>query len=480
MIKRCIAYISIFLYLLIGSSALAIGSLAASNKKATNNECVSCHINVNPGIVKQFLDSPMANASEKDEAVVCTDCHGKKHSTAEDYAKADLPTAETCGECHTDKLEQMREGKHNLAWFGMKSQVAWHGQPGAITQSGYRGCSGCHKIGQKGLMGVAQGLGEIEYDGGKEMKQYRYGNAQCDACHTRHSFRKSEAQDPRACSNCHMGFDHPQWEMYMSAKHGIIWDIEGNKNVGGRAPTCQHCHMSKGNHAVKTPWGFLGLRIPTKHNVLALIEVAPELEQSLRKLASYLPEGNFMDVDDDPQWVFERAVILQAAGILDGNLQPTERFIEIVVQGQAARGPKEFNEIRTDMKAICNECHSKGYVDSHFKAADEIIKAADHEFAGAILNVQGLYRDGILQKPEGWKYAPDLLQFYDAKSSVEQELYLIMLEYRQRAFQGAFHASNDYMHWYGWAPLKTAVNKIAEETKRMRAEHEAKKPAKEQ
>jgi len=50
--------------------------------------------------------------------------------------------------------------------------------------------------------------------------------------------------------------------------------------------------------------------------------------------------------------------------------------------------------------------------------------------------------------------------------------YLIMLEYRQRTFQGAFHASNDYMHWYGWAPLKTAVNTILEEEKRMRAEHE--------
>ena len=49
-----------------------------------------------------------------------------------------------------------------------------------------------------------------------------------------------------------------------------------------------------------------------------------------------------------------------------------------------------------------------------------------------------------------------------------------MLEYRQRTFQGAFHASNDYMHWYGWAPLKTAVNTILEEEKKMRAEHEAK------
>ncbi len=108
------------------------------------------------------------------------------------------------------------------------------------------------------------------------------------------------------------------------------------------------------------------------------------------------------------------------------------------------------------------------------KASDDIIKLSDHRYAEAIKAVQGLYRDGILEKPEGWKYAPDLLQYYDTKTAIEQELYLIMLEHRQRAFQGAFHVSNDYMHWYGWAPLNTAVNEILEEAKRLRAEHAAK------
>jgi hypothetical protein len=223
----------------------------------------------------------------------------------------------------------------------------------------------------------------------------------------------------------------------------------------------------------------LGLRIPTKENVLALIQVAPALEEQLTKLASALPSGNYIDLDDDPEWVLNRALILQAAGILDANLQPTERFVEIVVQGRAARGPEEFNQIRTAMKENCNKCHARGFVDMHMRASDEILRAADAEFAKAIVAVQNLYKDGILQKPESWSFAPDLLQFYDAKTSVEQELYLIMLEYRQRTFQGAFHASNDYMHWYGWAPLKTAVNNILEESKRLRVEHEAKQAEKE-
>ncbi|MCK5716262.1 MAG: hypothetical protein KAH77_02155 [Thiomargarita sp.] len=457
--------------ILIFSGTLCFIGSALADKQALNNTCVGCHININPGIIKEFIDSPMANPPEKVDAVVCADCHGNQHTTATDYQKATMPTAETCGECHIQQFEQLREGKHNLAWFGMKSQIAWHGQPTAINQTGYRGCIGCHKIGQKGLMGIAQGVsGQLEYDDGKEIEQYHYGNAQCDACHTRHSFRKTEAQDPRACSNCHRGFEHPQWEMYMSSKHGIIWDIEGNKETRhGRAPTCQYCHMSEGDHRVITPWGFLGLRIPTKRNVLALIKAEPSLENFWRQLAAQLPEGEYMDVDDDPQWVFDRALILQATGILDANFQPTQRFTEIITQSETARGPEEFNEIRRNMKEICHECHAKNFVTEHFKAADNIIKAADHEFAKAILAVQSLYQDGILEVPKDWTYAPDILQLYNAETRVEQELYLIMLEYRQRAFQGAFHASNHYMHWYGWAPLKAAVNTILEESKKMRA-----------
>ena len=460
------------------ATAATMTQKTLSEDQLAHKDCLGCHINVTPGIVTQHLDSPHANTKLKEEEVRCHDCHGTDHNTMDDWAKATMPTAETCGECHKKQMKQHKGGKHNLGWMVMKSQIAWHGQPGSITEQGYRGCSGCHKIGEKGLVGVTDGnMGEIYHDGGKEASAYRYGNAQCDACHTRHSFKKSEAKDPRACSNCHMGFDHPQWEMYTSAKHGVIWGIEGHEE-DARAPTCQSCHIMEGDHEVKTPWGFLGLRIPTQANVLALIDVAPSLEEPLRKLAAALPTGNYIDVDDDPQWAFDRALILQAAGVLDDALQPTERFIEIVVQAQAARGPEEFNAIRTKMKANCNKCHAMGFVNAHFKASDEIVKAADHEFAKAIQAVQGLYRDGILQKPEGWKYAPDLLQYYDAKTKIEQELYLIMLEYRQRTFQGAFHVSNDYMHWYGWAPLKTAVNTILEEEKKLRAEHENKLAAK--
>ena len=38
------------------------------------------------------------------------------------------------------------------------------------------------------------------------------------------------------------------------------------------------------------------------------------------------------------------------------------------------------------------------------------------------------------------------------------------------AFQGAFHMNPDYMHWYGWAPMKETLQKIKDEAAKLRAE----------
>lgn len=474
--KKAFRGISIFFLL---SLTFSISVFAADDNRA----CLDCHSKVTPGVVK---DHESSKHSQNDDGPDCATCHGMDHKTSKDYKLASMPTPETCANCHDKQVESFKKGKHDLAWFVMKTQAAWHRIPPSLGKQGYRGCSGCHKIGQKGLVGAMSGnMGALTYDDGKEEGEYHYGNAQCDACHTRHKFDKEEAKDPRACSNCHMGFDHPQYEMYISSKHGIGWATDDNNNSHeARMPTCQKCHLGEGSHEVGTPWGFLGLRVPTKENVLAIIDAygwvkenAPyellafshmsvdELVKNLKDLAGKLPSGNFDGVDDDPVWVLHRAKYLVAAGVLSAkDLQPTGRFVAAVAQGRIARGPEEFNKLRTRMKKNCYECHAKDYVQDVMDAADSIIKASDAVYAKAFDAVFTLYRHGKLEAPANWDMGgPDILQYYYARTKVEQELYLIFLEYRQRAFQGAFHASNDYSHWYGWAPLNTAVNEILED-----------------
>ncbi len=383
------------------------------------DQCISCHEKVTPGIVKQWKESKMSKHFS------CDTCHGSEHKTMEDYEKAKIPKPETCKTCHPTQYEQFMKGKHSLAWIAMSAMPMLAHQPTPIVGEGFKGCSGCHKIGIK-----------PEEDLEKFKKEY--GTGSCDSCHTRHKFSKEEALDPRACQTCHMGFDHPQWEMWSTSKHGTIWQIEKDLPNGdpNRAPKCQTCHMPNGTHEVITAWGFLALRVP----------------------------------EEDKEWWNDRVTILQALGVLDENGKPTERF-DVVKMGKVARLSKEeFEKIRSQYVAVCEQCHSKDFVKQHFDSCDQIVRETDRLLAEAIREVKSLYDEGILKKPEGWKYAPDLLQFYEAATPIEQELYLMFLEYRMRAFQGCFHANPDYMHWYGWAEMKRALTEIKTEAEKLRAE----------
>ncbi|HLB25053.1 MAG TPA: multiheme c-type cytochrome, partial [Nitrospirota bacterium] len=250
----------------------------------------------------------------------------------------------------------------------------------------------------------------------------------------RHKFSKAEALKPNACGTCHMGFDHPQWEMWGTSKHGMIYAMEGDT---GRAPTCQTCHMVEGHHGVITSWGFLALRLP----------------------------------EDDAEWMKDRVVILQALGVLDDKGQPTKR-LEVVKAGKVARLTKEeWQAPRDKMIKVCSKCHSESYAKGELEKADQIIREADRLLAEAITIVNGLYSDGILERPKDVPFSVDLLRFYEAPTAIEQKLYVMLLEHRMRTFQGAFHMNPDYMHWYGWAEMKRDLYEIREEAADMRKRH---------
>jgi hydroxylamine dehydrogenase len=382
------------------------------------SECINCHAKETPGVVEQWLQSKMSKAG-----LDCSVCHGAAHVSMTDADKAVLPSPDTCKPCHSAQVAQFREGKHTLAWAAMQAMPFVQHMPLSIVSSeGFKGCSGCHKIGEKSQ---------------EEMKAWdeEYGSAACDSCHTRHVFSKEEAQDPRACQLCHIGFDHPQWEMWSTSKHGTIWAIEEDS---GRAPKCQDCHLPNGTHTNITPWGFLALRA--------------------------YPE-------QDTEWQANRTTILKAIGVLDSAGNPTPR-LDVVVGAKVVRTTEqEFMAIRKTITATCEECHSVGFVAQQIGASDGLVREADSMMAEGINIVNKLYTDGFLEKPEGWDFAPDLLQFYNTDSTIENTLFTMFLEYRQRTFQGAFHANPDYTYWYGYASMQDALQKIKDEDRVIRATH---------
>jgi mono/diheme cytochrome c family protein len=396
-----------------------------SFSSAFAEDCVECHKKVTPSIVSDWQLS-----KHRQNNIDCSVCHGDLHKSKDDVAKAQILAPGICATCHEARMEQFKGGKHAIAWAAMKAMPTIHWQPMAATE-GMKGCGGCHKIGLKTDAEI------------KELKKSGpgFGIASCDACHTRHTFSVQEARQPQACQTCHMGFDHPQWEMYSASKHGVRYLLKQSRVLPetSAAPTCQTCHMQQGNHGVQTGWGFLAVRLP-------------------------MPE--------DKQWADDRATILQGLGVLDPAGKPTAR-LEVVKAAKVARlTQEEWQKERDKMIKTCNQCHSANFAKGELAKSDQMIKEADRLMAEAIRTVAALYKDGLLTKPSTYAYAfPDLLTFHDAPTVIEQKLFVMFLEHRMRAFQGSFHGNPDYALWYGWSEMQRDLTEIKTLAKELRESH---------
>nr|WP_298039278.1 multiheme c-type cytochrome [uncultured Desulfuromonas sp.] len=410
--------------------------LVAGAVWAEEEGCVTCHSEISPGQVADWRVSAHA-----ENGISCSACHGEAHTGEADIAKAAFPDERVCQECHEEQFDQFSKGKHNHGWTSMNAMPITHVEPDELMEGG-RGCGGCHNMGIKTEEQKADQLA----------KGYRYQTNSCDECHTRHSFSKKEAKDPRACQQCHMGYDHPQWEMWSSSKHGSRWFARdsGNLPEGAPAPACQDCHMTGGDHNNHTAWGFLGVRLP-------------------------LPE--------DPQWRDDQVTILKALGVLNPETgEPTERLEAVKAVDLARLTKEDFDREREKMIGNCKKCHSETYARKQFEMGDKMMQEADVLMAKAIRIVAALYKDGIIEKPADYAFAyPDFLYFMrtngseiDGMSAIDQELFEMYMKHRMRTYQGQFHFNPDYAYWYGWAMMTKSLGKIEKLGKTMRATHKKK------
>lgn len=236
-----------------GLSRPRIDALANSR-----DECVDCHRQASPGIVQQYGHSTMAAAD-----VECRDCH----EVEEGYAGASAhegtfvlrePTTAMCAKCHQAEVAQFNQSRHSLPAY-----VAYAGatdlspdllaQYEAIPEGGFDpdrmrnalydmegpeitrfACESCHNIGLPAEDGSV---------------------GQCSKCHLRHEFSLEQVRKPETCNACHIGPDHPQWEIYEESPHGIAYHTTGDRwhwdaepgtltSVDFPAPTCAICHIS--------------------------------------------------------------------------------------------------------------------------------------------------------------------------------------------------------------------------------------------
>lgn len=400
--------------------------------------CVDCHTKVSPGQVQDWQSSKHAG-----EDVTCSTCHGEGHQTADDVEKAQLPDEALCAECHEEQFTSFSHGKHNFGWTSLNAIPGTHYAPDELIEGG-RGCGGCHNMGIKTEAQKAEQLA----------KGYHYQTNSCDECHTRHSFSRKEANNPKACQQCHMGYDHPQWEMWSSSKHGTRYFAQkaGDLPEGAAVPTCQTCHLPDGTHENHTAWGFLGVRLP-------------------------LPE--------DPQAAADRVTILKALGVLHPETgEPTAILDAVKAVDMVRLDQASWQKERDKMLKTCSQCHAPSYAKEQLDMGDAILTKADRLMAEAIETVAALYKDGIITKPEGYPYNyPFILAMmhtnganwdenFDGYSAIDQILFQMYFKHRMRAYQAFFHANPDYAYWYGWSMMVQDLGEIKHMAKAMRADHQ--------
>ncbi|MEA3279231.1 MAG: multiheme c-type cytochrome [Thermodesulfobacteriota bacterium] len=405
------------------TSLITLILMAGITSAEEGKVCISCHRVVTPLMVKDWQSS-----EHSDNEVTCDVCHGSDHKSKKTAHLATMPDENTCAECHEEQFDQFTKGKHNLGWTALNALPVTHMEPDELMEGG-KGCGGCHNMGVKS---------EAQK---KELRKkgYTYRTNSCDECHTRHTFSKKEAQDPKACRTCHMGFDHPQWEMYESSKHGVRYQLKemGRLPEDAAAPTCQFCHLPKGTHTNKVAWGFLSVRLP-------------------------LPK--------DKQWAKDQTTILKALGVLDPAGKPTARLDIVKAADMVRLTEKDWQAERKKMIKTCKKCHSEKYARGELEKGDQMIRKADRLMAEAINVVADLYKDGILKKPAHYTYAyPDFFYYYRTGGSyIEQVLFKMFMKHRMRTYQGIFHANPDYAYWYGWAAMTKSLDEVKKTAKDLR------------
>lgn len=383
--------------------------------------CIDCHEKVTPAVVEDWQRSKHST-----NMVSCLLCHGPEHSSEKDVEKAAPVRPELCIMCHEAQGREFSSGKHALAWRAAGALPWAHWRSMARLEAA-QGCTRCHRIGFKAPEEIRklrkQGLGP--------------GIASCDGCHSRHAFSVAEARRPETCRACHSGPDQPLWEIYDSSKHGIRRSLEDQKepDKARQAPTCQTCHMQGGDHEVRAPWGFFGVRLP-------------------------LPEH--------PQGSASRMTILQALGMIDLDGRPTERHPLLKDLDMARLTEESWQEAREKAARSCRNCHPPDFVARTLQQGDEILREADLLLSQAIRIVAELYADRVLKAPAPSKAPyPDLLSAHGDHTEIEERLYALFSQHRTRTFQGAFHGSPEHAY-SGLDAMRRELALMRSEAERLR------------
>lgn len=330
--------------LAIGRAGTPVEQESVNALENSTDECVICHQRTTPGIIEQYGHSSMATAD-----VSCRNCHevDEGYPGSEEHEGVFVlrsPTTAVCEKCHRTEVAQYNQSRHGIpayvAYAGSQDLSPEHlAMYEAIPEGSFSPDKSRNAIAELEGEDVRRFTCEGCHNIGKPAEDGSVG--QCQKCHLRHAFSLEQARKPETCNHCHIGPDHPQWEIYQESPHGISyltmghtwnWEAEpGTLTVEDfPAPTCSICHMS-----------------------------------------GFGTSGTTHDVGDRLTW-----------------------FLFAPVSGR--RPGWQDNKVR--MQGVCLECHNQNFLDDFYTAADKATERVNEWVVESDEIIAPLQEEGLLTK----------------------------------------------------------------------------------
>jgi len=279
--------------------------------------CIECHKDDTPAIFEQWLASTHARVG-----VGCADCHGATRNEQGAFLHADkfyittVVSPVDCSKCHKGQYLDYKSSGHALALELLQDMTEDDPRYPVVSlykDDNFRQCGGCHgvevTVDEKQLPAPATWPNS---GAGRINPNTSHGT--CGACHLGHGFSAASARQPETCLRCHNGANYPEGEIYRSSVHGVAYETLADKGNLDRPG-----FFFEGKHMGSPTCGFCHLNgsgqgLLTRHN---------------------------------PAWNLPRDLTSPNAPLA-----------------------KRAENLRGNMKSVCNQCHAPSVIDRFFTNAD--------------------------------------------------------------------------------------------------------------
>jgi len=338
-------------------------------------QCIDCHQDKTPGILEEWVNSAHAKAN-----VGCQDCHSSQKGEPDTFLHEKkffiraVVTPFVCGKCHKDQQRDYFTSGHAKSLELLKEMGEDDPRYPIVSQykdDNFKQCAGCHGIDvaftddhkPDPATWPNSGAGRINPNGS-------HGN--CASCHMTHRFSVTSARQPETCLRCHDGENYPEGDIYRNSVHGVLYETQVDKKVlertgyylDGEAMVSPTCSFCHFNGS--------GHGLLTRHN---------------------------------GAW----------------------RVPRDLTHPEAPLAPKRAENLRNNMKSVCNQCHASSVIDRFFQDADKQLDA---------------YQMGVM--------LPGLANYKEKLASVQgEERQALLKEYNAFLSKGKRYRMNLYMGRHG-------------------------------